>query len=110
MNQYADAIPHYIYPDKADDVIQDMKRMMYYHDGPCFSASPYSGFCVYKGVGDCVKVLLDGQGADELLGGYEFFYNGKLKELLRQNTLKSKGNQIDPFISENVDGTGNIFG
>lgn len=90
MNQYANAAPHYIYPDKSDDVIQDMKRMMYYHDGPCFSASPYSGFCVYRGVGDCVKVLLDGQGADELLGGYDFFYNGKLKELLRQNTLRSK--------------------
>ena len=86
MNQYADTVPHYIYPDRADDIIQDMKKMMYFHDGPCYSASPYSGFCVYKGVGDHVKVLLDGQGADELLGGYEFFYNGKLKELLRQNT------------------------
>lgn len=85
MNQCADTIPHYIYPDRSDNIVQDMQEMLYYHDGPCFSASPYSGYCVYKGVGKHVKVMLDGQGADELFGGYLFFYRAKLKEVLRQN-------------------------
>ncbi|MDE6386800.1 MAG: asparagine synthase (glutamine-hydrolyzing) [Lachnospiraceae bacterium] len=90
MNQYADTIPHYIYPDRSDNIVQDMQNMLYYHDGPCFSASPYSGYCVYRGVGEHVKVMLDGQGADELFGGYLFFYRAKLKEVLRQNSRIAK--------------------
>lgn len=90
MNQYAGTIAHHIYPDHSEEIIQDMKQMLWYHDGPYETASPYSGYCVYKGVGKYAKVMLDGQGADELLGGYEFFYNAKLKELLRQNTLISR--------------------
>lgn len=90
MNQYADTIPHYIYPDRSDNIVQDMQEMLYYHDGPCFSASPYSGYCVYKGVGKHVKVMLDGQGADELFGGYLFFYRAKLREILRKNGRLSK--------------------
>ena len=90
MNQYANTIPHYIYPDHSKNIIQDIEDMLYYHDGPCHSASPYSGYCVYRGVGNHAKVLLDGQGADELFGGYLFFYEAKLKELLRQNNCKAK--------------------
>lgn len=90
MNEYSDTIPHYIYPEQSKDLMQDLRDLIYYHDGPCHSASPYSGYCVYRGVGKQVKVLLDGQGADELLGGYLTFYNAKLKELLRQNTLISR--------------------
>lgn len=90
MNRHAHTIPHSIYPDKSKDIMQDMKDLVYYHDGPCYSASPYSGYCVYRGVGNRVKVLLDGQGADELFGGYLLFYNSKLEELLRQGTFLSK--------------------
>ncbi|MCM1231279.1 MAG: asparagine synthase (glutamine-hydrolyzing) [Ruminococcus flavefaciens] len=90
MNGYADTISHYIYPDNAEDIIQNMKDMLYYHDGPCHSASPYSGFCVYTEAKDNVKVLLDGQGADELFGGYLFFYNAGIKEQLRKNTWISR--------------------
>ncbi len=98
MNRYAGTVPHYIHPDKADNIIQDMKDMIYYHDGPCQSASPYSGYCVYRGVGNHVKVLLDGQGADELFGGYEFFYNAKIKEVLKQNTWRSRIKAISLII------------
>lgn len=87
MNQYADTIPHYIYPDRSQSIVQDMQRMLYFHDGPCFSASPYSGYCVYRGVENHVKVMLDGQGADELFGGYLFFYNAKLRSLMCDNSL-----------------------
>jgi len=90
MNEYCDTIPHYIYPDESEELMQDMKDLIYYHDGPCHSASPYSGFCVYRGVKNHVKVLLDGQGADEVFGGYLFFFNAELKELLRQNTWISR--------------------
>ncbi len=99
MNQHADTIPHYIYPDQSGNIIQDMEEMLYYHDGPCFSASPYSGYCVYRGVGEHVKVMLDGQGADELFGGYLFFYTAKLKEVLREDDWKSRARAVKLIMS-----------
>ncbi|MBD5448773.1 MAG: asparagine synthase (glutamine-hydrolyzing) [Lachnospiraceae bacterium] len=99
MNQYANTIPHYIYPDHSGNIIQDIEDMLYYHDGPCHSASPYSGYCVYRGVGNHVKVLLDGQGADELFGGYLFFYEAKLKELLRQDNWRTKIKAVNLILS-----------
>lgn len=99
VNEFADTVPHHIFPDQSEDIMQDIKDLIYYHDGPCHSASPYSGYCVYRGVGKQVKVLLDGQGADELFGGYLTFYNAKLKELLRQNTFISKIRAINLVFS-----------
>lgn len=99
MNEFADTVPHYIYPDQSQDIMQHIKDLIYYHDGPCQSASPYSGYCVYRGVGKQVKVLLDGQGADELFGGYLTFFNAKLKELLRQNTFISNMKAINLVLS-----------
>lgn len=84
MNDHTDSHRHYIYPDKEEDLIQDLKDMTYYHDGPCHAASPYSGFCVYRGVGDTVTVMLDGQGADEIFGGYMYYYMSKLRDLLEE--------------------------
>ncbi|MDE6636015.1 MAG: asparagine synthase (glutamine-hydrolyzing), partial [Lachnospiraceae bacterium] len=99
MNEFADTVPHYIYPEQSEDIMQDIKDLIYYHDGPCHSASPYSGYCVYRGVGKQVKVLLDGQGADELFGVYLAFFNAELKELLRQNTFISKIKAINLVFS-----------
>ncbi len=99
MNEFAGTEAHYIYPDQAEDMMKDLKDLIYYHDGPCHSASPYSGYCVYRGVGKTVKVLLDGQGADELFGGYLTFYNAKLKELLRKETLISKMKAVNLVLS-----------
>lgn len=81
MNDYTGSCHHYIYPDREKDLIQDLKDMTYYHDGPCHAASPYSGFCVYRGVGDTVTVMLDGQGADEIFGGYMYYYMSKLRDM-----------------------------
>lgn len=85
VNGDAGAIPHYIYPEKSTDMLKDLKEMMYYHDGPCESASPYSGFCVYRGVKKDVTVMLDGQGADELFGGYLDSIVVKLQDLIKKN-------------------------
>lgn len=76
---------HYVRPtEMASNLEEDLKTIVYYHDGPCIEASPYSGFCVYRSVGDTVKVLLDGQGADELFAGYQYLYNSYLEELLEK--------------------------
>mgnify|MGYP001038532394 CR=1 FL=1 len=90
VNEEADSKRHYIYPSKSEDIISDLKQLTYFHDGPCISASPYSGFCVYRGVEGRVKVLLDGQGADELFGGYYHFYDSRIKDILSKGTMLSR--------------------
>lgn len=90
VNEFAGTMVNHIYPDESDDVIEDLKDLIYYHDGPCHTASPYSGYCVYRGVGDKVTVLLDGQGADELFGGYMSFYYSVIRDYLEKGTFVSR--------------------
>lgn len=84
VNKDTASIPHYICPEESEDILRDLKEMIYYHDGPCEAASPYSGFCVYRGVKKNVTVMLDGQGADELFGGYMDSIAAKARDLIRE--------------------------
>lgn len=90
VNVFAGTKDNPIFPDQAGNIIEDLKDLIYYHDGPCYTASPYSGYCVYRGVGDKVTVLLDGQGADELFGGYLGFYHQVLRDVLDRGTFFSR--------------------
>lgn len=57
--------------------------------GECFvSTSMYAQRRVFQRAGETgIKVMLDGQGADELLGGYHYFIAARLGSLLRQGRL-----------------------
>jgi len=59
----------------ADEFFRDISELNYYQDLPVWSSSTYSQHRVMKlAAGHGVKVLLDGQGADELFGGYAHHY------------------------------------
>lgn len=56
---------------KAMELFEDLDSLIYHQDEPFTTTGMYAGYRVYKKAKDCnVKVLLDGQGADELLCGY----------------------------------------
>lgn len=55
---------------------------------PMPSVSPYAQYKVMKLVKNHVSVTLDGQGADEMLAGYTYFYGSYFKELF--NSFKWK--------------------
>lgn len=62
--------PHFIFP-KAEDVFQRAADITWHQDEPFGSTSIFAQWCVFeeaRRVG--VKVMLDGQGADEQLAGY----------------------------------------
>jgi asparagine synthase (glutamine-hydrolysing) len=68
----ADAEPHYIYPS-AQGVFDVAERLTWHQDEPQYNTSMYAQWCVFEEAGRRgVKVMLDGQGADEQLAGYHY--------------------------------------
>ncbi|MFA4860786.1 asparagine synthase (glutamine-hydrolyzing) [Methanoregula sp.] len=53
-----------------EELWDDIDRLVYAQDEPFGSLSIYAQYCVMRLAQKSVKVVLDGQGADELLGGY----------------------------------------
>jgi asparagine synthase (glutamine-hydrolysing) len=65
--------PHEVYPD-AEGLREDLGRLIWHQDEPFVSTSVYAQFCVFRLARSAgVVVTLDGQGADELLGGYDHY-------------------------------------
>lgn len=67
------------------DLVQDMQRFLYMQEEPVGSASVYAQYKVYElAKQHGVTVLLDGQGADEVLAGYAKYFNWYLQELIKE--------------------------
>lgn len=66
------------------DIYRLIPKVVWHQDEPVASASVVAQYLVFERAKESgVKVLLDGQGADELLAGYEKFYYPYLKELFQ---------------------------
>ena len=76
---------HFVTPD-GDTFLADIDKLFYHQEEPIGSASIYVQYCVMRlAKANKVTVLLDGQGADEILAGYHFFYKRYFQELARTN-------------------------
>jgi asparagine synthase (glutamine-hydrolysing) len=65
---------HMITPDPAR-LIDESHQLHYYQEEPFLSASIYLQWCVMRlASANRTTVILDGQGADELLGGYQYYF------------------------------------
>jgi asparagine synthase (glutamine-hydrolysing) len=68
------------------DLVNEFETLMYHQEEPIQSASIFTQYMVYKLAKEKdIIVLLDGQGADEVLGGYKKYTNWFLQEILRNN-------------------------
>jgi len=71
-----------------DDMIRDWEKLCYHQEEPFGSASIYAQYKVYELAKEHeVKVLLDGQGADETLAGYHKYYKWYWQEIFRNRRL-----------------------
>lgn len=71
-----------------DALIEDFEDLVWHQEEPFTSASLYAQWLVMRQARECqVPVLLDGQGADEILGGYRKFYAFHVASLLRRGHL-----------------------
>jgi asparagine synthase (glutamine-hydrolysing) len=66
-----------------DQLWEDIDRLVYLQDEPFGSLSIYAQYCVMRLAAKKVKVVLDGQGADELLAGYLGYQGSYIRDLLR---------------------------
>jgi asparagine synthase (glutamine-hydrolysing) len=65
-----------------ESLFDDLDELLNCHQEPFPSPSPYAQFKVMQAMKGNVKVVLDGQGADEFLLGYDYFWGIYFKELL----------------------------
>lgn len=66
----------------AETLLQDILNFVYIHAEPLPSLGPYAQYKVMQRAKGNVVVTLDGQGADEELAGYHYFYGFYFKDLL----------------------------
>jgi len=66
-----------------EELWNDIDHLVYMHDEPFGSLSIYAQYCVMRIACKEVKVVLDGQGADELLAGYLGYQGSYIGGLLR---------------------------
>ncbi len=72
----------YLFPD-SKELVADIDKLVYHQDEPFNSSSIFSQWCVFKKIHESnIKVVLDGQGSDELLLGYFSYFPFFLKQSL----------------------------
>jgi asparagine synthase (glutamine-hydrolysing) len=82
--------PHFVTPND-EGLIRDIEKLSWHQEEPYGSASIYAQYCVMRTAKENnVTVLLDGQGADEVLAGYHSYYAPYFNELKKQNKKNYK--------------------
>lgn len=75
---------HYAFPE-ADELFSHLYSLVWHQDEPFGSTSIYAQWGVFKlAAENNVKVMLDGQGADELLAGYKPYFASRYARLFKQ--------------------------
>ncbi len=77
----------YFTTPSAESLFEDYLPFIIAHAEPIPSTSPYAQFRLMKLAREHVTVTLDGQGADEQLAGYHYFFGFYYKELLKELRL-----------------------
>ncbi len=72
------------------DFLEDLEDLVYTQDVPFGSTSIYAQYRVMKLARESnIKVLLDGQGADELFAGYQAYYRTFFAEILKNMNIST---------------------
>ena len=87
---YFNLTQHCITPT-VEHLIESFDKLMYHQEEPLQSSSVFTQYMVYQLAKEKnISVLLDGQGADEILGGYKKYVPWFLQELLSNNLFQFK--------------------
>lgn len=79
-----DIKPHRVYPTP-EDFKNTLENIVWHMDSPTVNGSIYSQRCVFKAAHENgIKVMLDGQGGDEVLAGYHSYFPYYLVQLIKE--------------------------
>ncbi len=85
---------HHIYTSP-EEFIENIRKIIWHMDGPTINGSINNQYNIFKAAGqDNIKVILDGQGADEYLGGYHSFFPIYLASLLKSKNFITFLNEL----------------
>ena len=85
--EHARCKPAYVFP-RAEDALTLAKRITWHQDEPYGSTSIFAQWSVFEEAQRCgIKVMLDGQGADEQLAGYPGMFYYHYASLVRELRL-----------------------
>jgi asparagine synthase (glutamine-hydrolysing) len=90
VNAAFPTVPHEVSPEPGH-LLEVMPRIAWHQDEPSAGPGLYSQWHVMQSAAGAVKVLLDGQGADELLGGYTPYFVDALRSLVRRAVVRPTG-------------------
>lgn len=100
MKTVVDAIGckgHYVFPS-GQQLATDLDKWIWHQEEPVGGSGVYAQYCVARLARDCgIKVLLDGQGADEQLAGYRKFILIYLGQLLKSGAYVSAAREAIAF-------------
>ncbi|MGH7687862.1 MAG: asparagine synthase (glutamine-hydrolyzing) [Candidatus Dormibacteria bacterium] len=83
IERHVGSTPHYCYPN-LDEFWNEMSEWMWFQEEPTIATAPYAYYCVYRLAREHVKVMLSGNGGDELLAGYIPYFRAYLTSALDQ--------------------------
>jgi asparagine synthase (glutamine-hydrolysing) len=87
--KHVNATPQLVFPSP-EGFWSDFERLAWHQDMPFFSLAFYAQWCLMRAAKEAgVKVLLDGQGGDEVFGGYAKFRYAYLASLLRSGRIST---------------------
>ena len=87
----------------AESFLLDFQKLCVHQEEPFPSSSIYAQYKVFELAGRHeVKVLLDGQGADEILGGYNKYIHWFLQQLISRKKILEANKEINLFRKKNI--------
>lgn len=87
-----------------DELIRDFETLCHHQEEPFSSSSVYAQYRVYQLARQHgVKVLLDGQGADELFAGYNRYVHWYLQEMVSRYRFHAAYRERKTFAAQGVD-------
>jgi asparagine synthase (glutamine-hydrolysing) len=87
------SIPHYAYPT-LDDFWNEIDEWIWYQEEPTIASAPYAYYSVYRLAGQHVKVMVSGNGGDELLAGYIPYFRAYLTSAVAQRHYLAAAREI----------------
>lgn len=93
VERATDSVPHYAYPE-LDQFWDEIMEWMWFQEEPTISSAPYAYYSVYRMASEHVKVMLSGNGGDELLAGYLPYVRAYVTSAVDQRHWLSAGREL----------------